>query len=106
MKIPSIVIPAAEAPDLFWQDARDMARLGKAQQFNRNFDFWSTFGFVSIYMATWEFVIVSMSPSISTGGYGGFFWTFMGSALCYSSVVASLAEMSSMSPTAGAGELC
>ncbi|ROW08712.1 hypothetical protein VPNG_06378 [Cytospora leucostoma] len=101
MKNPSNVIPTVEAPDLILQDARDMARLGKTQQFNRNFDFWSTFGFVSIYMATWEFVIVSMSPSISTAGYGGFFWTFIGSAVCYSSVVASLAEMSSMSPTAG-----
>lgn len=30
-------------------DASDMARLGKAQQFRRNFSFWSTFGFVSIY---------------------------------------------------------
>lgn len=83
------------------QDEADMVRLGKAQQFKRNFSFWSTFGFVSIYMAAWEFVIVSMSPSIATTGYGGFFWTFVGSVLCYSSVVLSLAEMCSMSPTAG-----
>lgn len=83
------------------QDAADMARLGKAQQFRRNFSFWSTVGFVSIYMATWEFAIVSMSTSFATAGFGGFFWTFMGCMLCYSSVVLSLAEMCSMSPTAG-----
>lgn len=99
------VVAAAEATasgaGFLFQDEADMVRLGKAQQFKRNFSFWSTFGFVSIYMATWEFVIVSMSPSIATSGYGGFFWTFVGSVLCYSSVVLSLAEMSSMSPTAG-----
>lgn len=83
------------------QDAADMARLGKAQQFHRNFSYWSTFGFVSIYMATWEFTIVSMTPAIPAVGFGGFFWTFMGCMVCYGAVVASLAEMSSMSPTAG-----
>lgn len=83
------------------QDAVDMARLGKAQQFQRNFSYWSTFGFVSIYMATWEYTILSMSPVLSTTGYGGFFWTFLGCIACFASIVLSLAEMSSMSPTAG-----
>lgn len=83
------------------QDVADMARLGKAQQFRRNFSFWSTFGFVSIYMATWEFALVSMSPSLGTAGYGGFFWTFLGCMACYAAVVLSLAEMCSMAPTAG-----
>lgn len=104
MKDDYVDVAAAEATvstGFVSQDEADMVRLGKAQQFKRNFSFWSTFGFVSIYMATWEFVIVSMSPSIATSGYGGFFWTFLGSVLCYSSVVLSLAEMSSMSPTAG-----
>lgn len=83
------------------QDVADMARLGKAQQFRRNFSFWSTFGFVSIYMATWEFAIVSMSTSFGIAGSGGFFWTFLGCMACYAAVVLSLAEMCSMSPTAG-----
>ncbi|KAI3395644.1 hypothetical protein diail_1009 [Diaporthe ilicicola] len=99
-----VAADAAEAPTtagFLSQDDADMLRLGKAQQFKRNFSFWSTFGFVSIYMATWEFVIVSMSPSVATTGYGGFFWTFIGSLVCYSAIVLSLAEMSSMSPTAG-----
>lgn len=104
MKDDYVDVAAAEAPassNFLSQDEADMVRLGKTQQFKRNFSFWSTFGFVSIYMATWEFVIVSMFPTIATTGYGGFFWTFVGSVLCYSSVVLSLAEMSSMSPTAG-----
>lgn len=82
-------------------DTADMARLGKAQQFLRNFSFWSSMGFVSIYMATWEFAIVSMSPAIATTGFGGFFWTFLVCMVLYATVVLSLAEMCSMSPTAG-----
>lgn len=52
-------------------------------------------------MATWEFVLVSLSAGFINGGFGGLFWTFIGTVLCYSTIVASLAEMSSMSPTSG-----
>lgn len=82
-------------------DAADMARLGKEQQFQRNFSFWSTMGFVSIYMATWEFTITSMTPALPLTGYGGFFWTFLACVVLYGTVVLSLAEMCSMAPTAG-----
>lgn len=82
-------------------DAADMARLGKAQLFHRTFSYWSTFGFVSIYLATWEYSILSMSPTIPLLGFGGFFWTVVGCTVFYASIVLSLAEMASMSPTAG-----
>ncbi|CAK3901051.1 amino-acid permease [Lecanosticta acicola] len=82
-------------------DARDMARLGKKQEFKRNFSFASALGFVSVYMATWEFVLVSLSVGFSDGGYAGLFWCFVVTVICYASIVASLAEMESMSPTAG-----
>jgi choline transport protein len=99
-------------------DELDMTRLGKKQEFKvrrssssystcpytisqRNFNFLSTLGFVSIYMATWEFVLVSLSAGFINGGFGGLFWTFIGTVICYSTIVASLAEMSSMSPTSG-----
>lgn len=45
--------------DALRTDARDMKRLGKKQEFKRNFGLWSALGFVSIYMATWEFVSLS-----------------------------------------------
>ena len=115
-------------------DASDMKRLGKKQEFKvsrlstvhscwppglmseqRNFGFLSTLGFISIFMATWEFVLVSVQSSGSfrcmvreliscsslsvgliNGGFGGLFWVFIGTTLCYSSIVASLAEMESM----------
>ena len=82
-------------------DLRDMQRLGKKQEFKRNFGFWSALGFVSVYMATWEFVLVSLSVGFSNGGFGGLFWCFLTTVLCYSTIVASLAEMASMAPTSG-----
>lgn len=83
------------------QDALDMQRLGKVQQFKRNFSLWSSIGFVAIYMATWEFVLVSLSVGFSNGGYAGLFWCFITTTAAYSTVVASLAEMASMAPTSG-----
>ncbi|KAK7045415.1 polyamine transporter tpo5 [Paramarasmius palmivorus] len=82
-------------------DVRDMQRLGKKQEFKRNFGFWGTLGFVSIYMATWEFVLVSLSAGFINGGFAGLFWTFIGTVTCYASIVASLAELESMAPTSG-----
>lgn len=82
-------------------DVNDMARLGKKQEFKRNFSFLSTLGFICIYMATWEFVLVSLAIGLSNGGFAGLFWTFIGTVICYTPVVLSLAEMASMAPTAG-----
>lgn len=82
-------------------DVRDMQRLGKAQEFKRNFNLWSSLGFVSVYMATWEFVLVSLSVGFTNGGFAGLFWCFITTVLCYSTIVASLAEMESMAPTSG-----
>lgn len=79
-------------------DIKDMLRLGKKQEFKRNFNILSTLGFISIYMATWEFVLVSLAAGLINGGFGGLFWTFVGTVTCYSSIVASLAEMESMAP--------
>ncbi|KAK8177984.1 amino acid transporter-like protein [Phyllosticta citrichinensis] len=99
-----IPVRDVEAEDLWGDtpnDARDMQRLGKKQEFKRNFSFLSTLGFVSIYMATWEFVLVSLSAGFINGGFAGLFWTFIGTVICYATIVASLAEMQSMAPTSG-----
>lgn len=55
-------------------DQRDMLRMGKKQEFKRNFSFLSALAFVSVYMASWEFVLVSLSVGFSNGGYAGLFW--------------------------------
>jgi len=52
-------------------------------------------------MATWEFVLVSLSVGLANGGFAGLFWCFITTVICYGFVVASLAEMESMAPTSG-----
>ena len=46
-------------------------------------------------------MLVSLASGLINGGFAGLFWTFLGTVLCYSSIVASLAEMESMAPTSG-----
>ena len=105
---PSVTLPEVPNPDgeqddfdNEHQDHLDMLRLGKKQQFKRTFSLWSSLGFVAIYMATWEFVLISLSPGFTNGGYAGIFWCFITTTTAYSAVVASLAEMASMAPTSG-----
>ncbi|TGO17175.1 hypothetical protein BTUL_0020g00620 [Botrytis tulipae] len=61
-------------------DVNDMLRLGKKQEF-KNYR--------------------SLSVGLINGGFAGLFWVFIGTVICYSSIVASLAEMESMAPTSG-----
>lgn len=44
---------------------------------------------------------MSLAIGLTNGGFGGLFWTFIATVICYSSVVLSLAEMASMAPTTG-----
>ncbi|KAL9107470.1 MAG: hypothetical protein Q9227_007667 [Pyrenula ochraceoflavens] len=83
------------------QDYGDMKRLGKKQEFHRNFGFWSSLGFTSVYQATWEIVIIVVSAGVFSGGFAGLFWTFIGTSIFYTPIVASIAEMASMAPTSG-----
>ena len=43
----------------------------------------------------------ALSVGLLNGGFGGLFWVFIGTVVCYSTIVASLAEMESMAPTSG-----
>jgi hypothetical protein len=60
------------ATDALGTDVRDMERLGKKQEFQRNFGLWSALGFVSIYLATWEYVGILCPGSYSS-------WSSLGS---------------------------
>ncbi|PNS19429.1 Choline transport protein [Sphaceloma murrayae] len=71
-------------------DKRDMHRMGKKQEFRRNFRLISTIGFTS-----------ANSQGLVAGGPPALFWSLV---WCYTGqtfVVLSLAEMASMAPTAG-----
>lgn len=53
-------------------------------------------------MKVWLIIVYrSLGAGFQNGGFGGLFWVFIATVLCYSTIVASLAEMESMAPTSG-----
>jgi len=82
-------------------DQQDMQRMGKQQQFRRNFRRFSTLSFVCILTATWEFLLIANTNALTDGGRPGFFWSYIWAFLLFGLIIASLAEMSSMAPTSG-----
>ncbi|KAK5070157.1 hypothetical protein LTR64_001994 [Lithohypha guttulata] len=83
-------------------DQLDMQRMGKKQEFRRNFRFLTTVGFTCCVMGTWEILLTSNTPALLAGGSAGLFWSVCWAYCGQFFVVLSLAEMSSMAPTAGA----
>lgn len=59
-----------------------------------------TFG-STCYSLTWEYVIISTGAALIDGGFAGAVWEYVWTAAGYFTIVASLAEMASMAPTAG-----
>jgi choline transport protein len=82
-------------------DAHDMAMLGKKQVLRRNFNFITMLGFASTCIASWEGVLTYLGFVLTDGGTPLLFWGFIACAIGQTLVYASLAEMASMSPTAG-----
>ncbi|KAL5114625.1 hypothetical protein ACEQ8H_007470 [Pleosporales sp. CAS-2024a] len=92
-------VPSAKkgTPD----DQKDMQRMGKTQEFQRNFRFVSIFGYSMILMATWETVLTTLIIPLTNGGPSGAIFVFMGTAVGMGFVITSMAEMASMAPTSG-----
>ena len=82
-------------------DAKMMALIGKRERLNRNFGFVSLVAFSTTLIASWESLAATYQSGLVNGGpasllYGLLFSFFGSLATC-----ASLAELSSMYPTAG-----
>ncbi|CAD0049314.1 unnamed protein product [Aureobasidium pullulans] len=71
------------------RDAADMMRLGKKQEFRRNFHAFSMLGLSSVLF------------SLVNGGLAGSIWSYIATWICTITVTLSLAEMASMAPTSG-----
>ncbi|KAF2402027.1 amino acid transporter [Trichodelitschia bisporula] len=82
-------------------DRMDMYRMGKTQKLRRNFGFLSIFGFSMILLSTWETQLGSAVNGINNGGTAGMIYVYIGTFIGFSAVIASMAEMASMAPTAG-----
>ncbi|KAJ5090970.1 hypothetical protein N7532_009654 [Penicillium argentinense] len=78
------------------QDDRDMERLGKAQQFKRNFRFYSILGFTTTLMASWESILLTSTYGLIDGGRAGMVYVYIGSFVGFFSSVISMAEIASM----------
>lgn len=82
-------------------DQMDMKRMGKKQEFRRNFRFLTTVGFTCCVMGTWEIILTSNTQALLAGGSAGLFWSLVWAYTGQTFIVFSLAEMASMAPTAG-----
>ncbi|KAK2877814.1 hypothetical protein FQN49_001171 [Arthroderma sp. PD_2] len=82
-------------------DVQDMQRMGKQQQLQRNFSFLSIFGFSMILMSTWESTLGTAAFGLGNGGTAGLIYVYLGTVVGFALVIASMAEMASMAPTAG-----
>lgn len=82
-------------------DDQMMRMMGKRQTLNRNFRFISTLGFACTLMSTWEIELASSLFGLLNGGTAGLIWGYLFCWAGYCLVFASIAEMSSISPTSG-----
>lgn len=82
-------------------DVRDMCRLGKAQLLRRNFRFFSIFSFTMILLSTWETMLGLAAFSLGNGGTAGLIYMYIVTFVGFGFLIASMAEMASMAPTAG-----
>jgi amino acid permease len=73
-----------------------MDRLGKKQEFKRNFRKFSTLSFTTIIMATYEVLLIANFQALTNGGRAGFLYSYIWTTVGFAPIIASLAEMSSM----------
>ncbi|KAK5754893.1 hypothetical protein LTS12_015016 [Elasticomyces elasticus] len=82
-------------------DRRDMRRLGRIREVKRRFCFFSFVGYMVIPASTWEFALVTSVFSLSNGGTAGTIWLTLIACCGMFLSCLSMAEMASISPTAG-----
>ncbi|KAL8671415.1 MAG: hypothetical protein Q9168_004088 [Polycauliona sp. 1 TL-2023] len=88
-----------------WQgntiDRSEMRMLGRTQVLRRNFTLVPMLGFSTVLICTWELLFANLLFALTDGGTGGLFWGFSVTIFACVFIYLSLAEMASMSPTAG-----
>ncbi|KAL8919649.1 MAG: hypothetical protein Q9208_006681 [Pyrenodesmia sp. 3 TL-2023] len=82
-------------------DRHDMRMLGRIQVLRRNFNFVPILGFSAVLICTWELLFANLLFALSDGGTGGLFWGFTIACVACAFIYLSMAEMASMTPTAG-----
>lgn len=106
-KIPGNVattsLSRSESPSSLEGGSEDQAldRFGYKSELKRRFGFWSAMGLSCTIMVTWEGWFVTAGVGLTDGGLAGCVWGFLICWVGYTAVIASLAELISMIPTAG-----
>jgi choline transport protein len=89
-------ITAAAVKGATSEDMRDMIRMGKTQETQRNFRYMTILGFCMVILSTWEGVLATSVFALSNGGTAGLIWGYLIVMIGFGFVIASLAEMASM----------
>ena len=92
----------SEATKSTHADIQGMRRMGKEQQFVRNFRQLSIVSFVALATASWEIGLFIITPALVNGGAPGLVWSSLWSWIGFAPIYISMAEMASMAPIAGA----
>ena len=82
-------------------DADQLAQLGHAQSFERQFSKWSMLGLAFAILNSWAALAAGLSFALPSGSSCAVLWGFVTAGICNLSLAASLAEMLSAYPTAG-----
>ncbi|KAJ6787680.1 hypothetical protein PWT90_08378 [Aphanocladium album] len=83
-------------------DDRDMQRMGRKQEFIRQYRLFSMISFVTIATSAWCLNAFEVTPALIDGGIPSMIWSNVWCFIGYTPVILSMAEMSSMAPIAGA----
>jgi choline transport protein len=82
-------------------DDLQLAQLGHAQSFERQFSRWSMLGLAFAILNSWTALAASLSLALPSGGPIAVIWGLVTAGICNLSLAASLAEFLSAYPTAG-----
>ncbi|KAL9024284.1 MAG: hypothetical protein Q9180_007947, partial [Flavoplaca navasiana] len=74
-------------------DARDMRRMGKPQSFQRNFAFYSTFGFSMVLMSSWEVQLATANFGLTNGGTAGAIYIYIATFFGFAQSIAGATAM-------------
>jgi choline transport protein len=85
----------------YQSEDQDINQFGYKPELRRRFGLWSMIGLSSTIMVTWEGWFTTSNISMINGGKAGSVYSFLFCWIGYATVVASLAELISMIPTAG-----
>ncbi|EEP81888.1 predicted protein [Uncinocarpus reesii 1704] len=83
------------------KDAEDMRRMNRRQELNRVYTTITLAGYAVLLGLTWPFSLFTAALSLTNGGPAGAIWVYAGVCTGMFTVVLSMAEMTSLEPTAG-----